>query len=271
MKDSIRHHTSLTHANEMIDICLPLLHLNITYFGYARVNKNNEFTCINNNPDFSNYYLQHDYYNADVHLANTQELGHHIMWDCVEPTGKSKKLYEESVQFGVQHAFTIVKKKENGISDFYHFANASPDKSINHTYLNHLDLLNIFIDYFHDKVDGTSLIHNTHEQTFSINENSASYSTLVTELPRNETRSHFISAIGQAYPEPPSISRLTNRELLCLELYSSGKTAKLIAEKLNLSRRTIETYLAKAKEKLHTNHKSALIEQYNILRKQLMR
>jgi DNA-binding CsgD family transcriptional regulator len=53
--------------------------------------------------------------------------------------------------------------------------------------------------------------------------------------------------------------RLSKREIECLYYLVKGKTAKEIARVLNLSPRTIEVNISKAKVKLHCNTRSQLI------------
>lgn len=55
-------------------------------------------------------------------------------------------------------------------------------------------------------------------------------------------------------------SALTNRELQCISLLMRGHTSKMIANKLNLSRRTVEFYIENIKQKFGCTHKSQLIE-----------
>lgn len=55
------------------------------------------------------------------------------------------------------------------------------------------------------------------------------------------------------------IQKLTRREYQCLSYLVRGSTAKEIAEKLHVSKRTIESYIVSIKSKLNCYSKSALI------------
>lgn len=57
----------------------------------------------------------------------------------------------------------------------------------------------------------------------------------------------------------PAHMKLSDRELQCLQLLANGFTAKAIGDVLQLSRRTIETYIENAKAKLGCNNKAELI------------
>lgn len=66
---------------------------------------------------------------------------------------------------------------------------------------------------------------------------------------------------GQSYlKEGYSFGNLSNREEQCMFYLLRGKTAKRTAEILNLSPRTVETYIDNLKTKLHCRSKSELIE-----------
>ena len=58
---------------------------------------------------------------------------------------------------------------------------------------------------------------------------------------------------------------LTARELACAKLLLQGKSARLIAEALFLSPRTVETHLKNLKEKLQCHTKTELISKINEL------
>lgn len=53
--------------------------------------------------------------------------------------------------------------------------------------------------------------------------------------------------------------KLTKRELQCIQLLAQGNSAKVIASKLNLSKRTIEFYISNIKEKLNVNKAPEII------------
>jgi len=56
------------------------------------------------------------------------------------------------------------------------------------------------------------------------------------------------------------VDALTDRELEAFELLGQGLTTQQIAEKMHVSPKTVETYRARIKEKLHLNNASELIQ-----------
>lgn len=57
----------------------------------------------------------------------------------------------------------------------------------------------------------------------------------------------------------PAVEKLSARERQCLQLVAKGLSAKAIAEELELSKRTVETYIDNVKSKLGCINKTELI------------
>ncbi|HEX2548408.1 MAG TPA: LuxR C-terminal-related transcriptional regulator [Gammaproteobacteria bacterium] len=258
MNKKIFSHPALTFSQDIIDICKPLLKLNITYFAHTRVNKKNEFAGLSNNPYFTEHYLKNKYYNADIHLAATQH-DQSIMWDAIERRGKSLKMHEEAAAFGVQHTFTIIEKK-NGITDCYHFANHSSCRSINQTYLTQLHLLKIFIAFFKENIEKSSCLSKAFDLKFKI-DHAANYDTKNYCIPEtHQQRLQFMHELT-FHPKNHEIT-IAPQKLKCLMLLAQGFSAKQIGLKLHLSTRTVENYLANLRKQLNCRNSKELIANY---------
>src|SRR4051794_30499128 len=96
LQNKISQHPNLIHAHDLRELCRPLENLNITYFTHAHVDNNGQFSALTNNPRFSEHYLRNQYYNADIHLAQTSELGNYVIWDAIERYGLSAKMHQEA-------------------------------------------------------------------------------------------------------------------------------------------------------------------------------
>ncbi len=60
--------------------------------------------------------------------------------------------------------------------------------------------------------------------------------------------------------EPEGLSELTDREMAVFQLLGQGRPAEDIAEQLNLSRKTVETYRRRAKEKMGFDSVTELLQ-----------
>lgn len=273
MNKLIVHHPALTHANEVRDICRPLEKLNISYFAHVHIDNDGKFSALTNNPGFTQHYLENEYYNADIHLADKNRFGNHVVWDAIERFGKSAKMHSEAAQFGVQHTFTLIDKNDNG-QDYYHFANDSACKSINQIYLANIDLLKMFTLHFNENVAQSAALRHAYEMTFGIDPEAEGYSTQFEDrfVIADHSRKEFLNSISvnenkiaatQFVNQYQSkLTPLTPRERECLHLYVRGHAAREISELLKLSRRTIEHYLESVKMKLGVDTKNALIRMF---------
>jgi DNA-binding NarL/FixJ family response regulator len=67
-------------------------------------------------------------------------------------------------------------------------------------------------------------------------------------------------ATGDGAPAEPGLDELTDREMAVFQLLGQGKPADEIAEHLHLSRKTVETYRRRAKEKLGLDSVTELLQ-----------
>lgn len=65
---------------------------------------------------------------------------------------------------------------------------------------------------------------------------------------------------GSALRGPSGLDELTDREMAVFQLLGQGRPADDIADRLNLSRKTVETYRRRAKEKLGLESVTALLQ-----------
>ncbi len=148
-----------------------------------------------------------------------------------EPTGK------EIFTFAFSH------KKNPGIS----------------FYFNHLEMLIKFAEYF--KVQAKTLIKQAYETRVpvpthltSTKNEEQSYENTIKELINN------FSLPAEYLMEDNILSKLTNKEMLCLCYYLMGKTAAEIANILKLSPKTTASHLYNARLKLECKNKSELFQ-----------
>lgn len=258
----IKNHPCLTHANELRDICKPLHKIDITYFGYAYITKQSEFSVFNNHANFLEHYLLNHYYNADIHLANLNKFNSYLVLDSIELTKQSKLINEDAVKFGIKHIFSIFEKDETG-THCYHFANNSDSHAINQFYINNIDLLKLFIHYFHDCIKSSKQLMKSYEEKFIIDDNPFGFSTddNASSFEHFEQRNQFLRKLSSYNKRLPKIVLPAQQEK-CVKLLVEGLSAKQISDRLNLSRRTVENYLAKIRQQLGFRNSKEIIFYY---------
>ena len=68
------------------------------------------------------------------------------------------------------------------------------------------------------------------------------------------------AVVGARTRSGPAIARLSDRELRVFEMIGQGNSTRQIADELHLDMRTIETYRARIKEKLHLKDANDLLQ-----------
>lgn len=242
-------HPAIENAQDVSDICSPLKQLNISYFCHVRIDKNQHFTALSNHPLFHEHYLTNKYYNADIHLADNNSFGNHIVWDFIACSGQSQKMNKEAEEFGINHTFTILDKNKLG-SNYYHFSTHISNALINQEYLRNLDLLKLFIVQFNDKVNQSKTLSNAYNISFQLDEQPTGFII----APQNnwsntkESRELFLQELKL---KSASISKtsLSLKELEVLSWLHNGKTLEQIALILGISTIMVKKHIATIKDK----------------------
>jgi DNA-binding CsgD family transcriptional regulator len=260
-------HPNLTHPVDIQGICQPLIKLGITYFAHATVDKAGKIAAISNNPEFTDYYFSNAYYNADIHMAKTDFVRSHCVWDAVDLRGRSAELYKNGFEFGLRHTFTLAQKTERG-HEFFHFATDKHNPSINQFYLSQLDLLNLFIFYFKDKVAQSPILSRAYQIKFSVDSTHGSFDDNGSLVKANDQllRESFLNDISIDKKIILEESKsLTKTDISILAWMHHGKTAHDIARLLNIAEVTVNKRLAMMKNKLGCYTQFQLGEQFSKL------
>ena len=168
MPNYLLEHPSINELDAIKNICLPLDLFNISSFANARVNEKGEFSTICNHPEFLLHYLDQGYHHADISAKNLPlDMGDYLMWDMLECQGKTDNMLSDAAEFNYRHIFTVIKKRQN-YTDYYHFGTHKKSCAINQWYLNNLDKLHLFIDYFDDKISQSKTLLQGHKITFPV-------------------------------------------------------------------------------------------------------
>lgn len=229
-------------------ICKPLEVFGISTFANARVNHLGQFSTINNHPEYARHYIQEGFYDADISADSAKlEMGDYLMWDLVDCNGKTREMLNAAFDFGYKHIFTIIKNR-NEHTDYYHFGTHLTNPAINHWYLNNIDKLELFVDYFDEKITSTGL-SSAHSEVYPVLKRDCQIAASCSE----------ISKPSQEFIEHLVLGQFSHRQRECMHLIVQGLSAKKIAKVLEISHRTVEDYIQVLKQKLHAKNKSELI------------
>ena len=140
MQNNLKCHPSLTHTQDILDLCSPLNTLGITAFSHLRIDRDGNIAGLANNPDFMKNYLTKGYYNADVHIKkNDFKSDECLLWDAIECDGATQAMLDDANNFAFKHIFTLIETQGEQC-DYYHFGTHQLSPSINQTYINNIDL-----------------------------------------------------------------------------------------------------------------------------------
>lgn len=272
MSSKIIRHPVLIHASDIRDICQPLQKLNISYFAHVNIDRDGKFSAVSNNPEFHKHYLEQEYYHADIHLSGLSASTRFVLWIGLQCSGSSAQMNLDAEAFNVFHTFTIVDKDAVG-ENFYHFSTHIRDPAFNQTYLTNLDLLQMFIRHFNDKIGQSPQLSASYRIKFALEENKADYAVNSgAALP--EQRLAFLNEIAQPtagakksriiliHKESKKPVTISRQQMKCLDLLMEGHTGKEVAAKLHLSLRTVNHYLEHLRDKLGCKTSKELIAVY---------
>jgi DNA-binding CsgD family transcriptional regulator len=211
------------------------------YFQYLRCFADGSVGLLTNNTSIMEHFHQID--NEPVVFSSFEENqanahSYWFLWDEALPA-KPVELVRE--KFNIRHGLTLVRRNQN----YYDMiAVALPHEQSNSFYLNKLAAIEHFINDF-DK-NNKDLIELMHKNPIALPEpyRDVNYK----EICLTNGKLRINGQYGETY--------VTTQELGCLRLLAQGTSYKEIARFLDISPRTVETYLQRVK--IRTGYSSLL-------------
>lgn len=258
-----KHHIALTSANDVREICQPLFDLlKLNYFSFSRIYSNEERVRLCTNSTVTeNYYKDRWYECAAFERSPSLYYDGYFLWshstECKLDT--FKKHLRES--FKIQDIFSVIKTYENYM-EVYDFATDNNGVNLGSVCFQQLGIFERFIQYFN--IQASSLIHKAIKEKFKLpledgiffsNDASGLQLDSKTKEFHKLTQPHQLSLVSEH-----GETLLSERETECLVNVIKGKTAKQIAQLLNISYRTVETHITNIKNKSGYNSINKLVE-----------
>lgn len=246
-------HHLLRVVPEVNAICQPLFNeTQITYFNYARAYHNGEIVGLFTHPEWLLHTLNLKIAPSGVEFKGFKQcsiFGTSIAAPSyMEEKKYSRGVYEFNKLLGFDYLLCLNVQRQNYYEAFA-FASTYDNSSIVEFYLNNLDYLRNFANYFQDKAG--SLIQRASESA-----NRIVYPDLNTlNISKNfsQENSEYIYVNNKPI-------QLSKRELECLSFIAKGRSAKEMAKILGISNRTVEVHIYNMKAKLNCHTKSELID-----------
>ena len=261
-----------THG-EISKICYPLFkNTPIDYFDHEFFYESGKMVNFSTSPDIGTKYYSEWLNPTFEEFRLLYDLGYKYTFLSPSmhlPPGASlanPEKYQHNIDLCVQnkvhHRIYLLKRKKNNFY-IYGFGSSSQKRSMVDFFMNSLNVLERFVEYFEKKA--RDLIENSHETSTIFLPNyllkldrKILQEDIAVNLPIDFNK--FLDKDDDTSCLLQFGEHLTPREIDCLDLLSQGFTMKVIARKLLISPRTVESYLRNVKEKCGVQTKSELIE-----------
>lgn len=240
----------LIEPDSIKSILKPLEPFGITGFFFIRMYPDGQFVNLTSGPSWADFFFRKFYdtaYEPDDLVIHTY-VSHGVALSELNPENQSWQ--DGKKYFNVGNIIALSKYHEKYYENFY-FHSDENNHAINQFYLNNLDLLYKFTDYF--KQQASAIITKGEAHKFYTPEK---YLLHRQKLSVENPEDLAVKQLLQFFQD--SSHGLTTKEIMCLSYLVQGKSAEEIAIILSRSRRTIETHIESAKKKLNCHKISQL-------------
>ncbi|MBS0653081.1 MAG: autoinducer binding domain-containing protein [Verrucomicrobia bacterium] len=236
-------------------------HFGISYFTYHRIDKEGKYTVLVDRPDWAEHYVEEKYFLDDPFL---REMGVYNSGFCFLEDHGSEERYKRvlkagSEKFHLDTSVLLIEKRADAVEFFGYCGNRS-SCLLDKLYLNHPELLRSFGSYF--KAQLNDVLREMEGEAGFLKELKGEdffCPELIQPSIKQELQCAYLKGIGKEQ-DVLRAGLLSQREKECLKMLIQGKSAKETAAALNLSSRTVESYLENAKNKLSCFSKQDLFD-----------
>lgn len=254
-------------------ICEPLFaNSNIKNFRYMRMFNDYTYFSLGTNLEYVKKYLQTikepgkvfepaKIYSTSL-LTSKEKKFCYFLWPDKFSIEEKDPLCNLVYSFDIWNGFTISRKSTDYV-ETWSFTTTKDAVGMQQFYINNIQILEYFIKYFESKAADVLKDITPDKLAVFIAPFDLNVSLRIEEDKTKNffKESHLVKVFIQAQNKNISLS---HRELECLLYTSMGQSQKQIASTLDLSVRTIESYLNSIKDKANVRYKSELISLISI-------
>lgn len=255
-------HPLLLLSAEFSELCKPLLLFHIHHVTYLKQFNNGARIMLSNKPQWVKDYYDLALFDSSLFekKPSDYESGFNVwLGDYDLPVYQHGRRY-----YNTADCITITEPQHDSCE--HYLFSVAPEHSKTIQYLvNHIDILYHFISFVRDR--GELLLKKSEKSKIILNDidgdhyfkmqNSQGKFEESRKLFYNQTRlRRYYYDVDGRYK-----IKFTERELTCISYLLNNKTAEETSTLMNISRRTVESYLDNIKDKLNCKNKVVLIEQ----------
>ncbi|TAL64961.1 MAG: LuxR family transcriptional regulator, partial [Legionella sp.] len=155
-------------------------------------------------------------------------------------------IYLMAAEFGHTHTVSVTQHF-NDMSHSFHFSGTQADKGLNQRLLEKMDCLHLFIDSFKDKLTQVKELAEIYQHSTTVNKAADQRNPL---LVKTKAKELDLNQVGHRTLNFTASEFFTENERDTLRWLALGKSAQMIADINQVSRKTIERHIAAIKDKL---------------------
>lgn len=259
----VKKHILFTNENRMRAVCAPLGRLGIRGFIFMRHFDDGSLIDLATDLFWSEHFFSHVFSLSydPYHLLDHMLIGEGLSLWLLNP---DNVIWQEgAAHFGYGNGISIKKKGKNYVDTYCFYAGRS-DQYMNTFFVNHLNLLKKFIDYFQSEMK--EIIEQGRSKRVRLPDYyiHTEVSNETSKAPSQTDFERFLRGVGadcllQIYK---GLNQLSKRERQCIELFADGLTMREAADRIHLSPRTIESHIINARNKLGAKNVTELVSIY---------
>lgn len=254
-----KNHFTLNESTNIKSICMPLEQYGISFFTYFRCYDDGSVIALVSDKDIYYHHFQQEYLMAPYIPENMLKDKFYYF---ASPNNVNVKFneayYEYTSKFKLLYPIYMFERYK-GYVDIFVFATSDDDYKIINFYVNNMDILESFKLYFKDKAakivckanKSRIVIPNCMRLNFTGLSSNDDITKNVNFLKEHTNNINHILKLHFN-------TKLTQRELQSLSCLLRGRTAAETAQTLNISPKTIESYIESVKNKLNCLTRSEL-------------
>lgn len=256
-------HPFVVFSKEIAELCKPLEAFHIRHFIYLKQFNDGGRICLSNNPQWVE-----DYYNLKLYessLFEEKPSTYKPVFNVWIGDYDLDVYYHMRDHYKTTHTISITEPHHDGCEHYLFCADPTREQAI-HYLSNNMDILYHFILYLKDRAE--HLFHKAEKERIIVQK------SFIDEAPSKPIYRKSFDDIMELhkkkfFDKTPIRSfafqvgnaqgiKLTQREVSCVSYLLQNKTAQETADLMNISRRTVESYLENIKIKLDCDTKSEL-------------
>ena len=240
------HHIFVSTSSQVDEIIAPLkAHFGLTSFVYQKNFNDGSEIRLSNQPKWLQYFYENGLYKTSLFERPPSEfVKARLVWAGLTV---HSPILDKAREFDIDHGITFVEPCTDGC-EFFFIGTEVRRTDVMSKYLDNIDLLERFLDYFREKAKPLIDEALCHKITIPGKFETAPKVFCL----KSFDRAQFLNALSPI--------EFTARELECMRLLAKGYSLKMIARELAISPRTVETHLNHVKDKTNSHSKGELVK-----------